>query len=53
MHARLELEDFFEQTGVDLRDPDTEEEEYDTIGGLVFSITNRSWKRRTDSRQNE
>jgi len=41
VHARLELEDFFEQTGVDLRDPDIEEEEYDTIGGLVFSITNR------------
>ena len=40
VHARLELEDFYEQTGVDLRDPDTEEE-YDTIGGLIFSITNR------------
>ena len=40
VHARLELEDFLEQTGVDLRDPETEEE-YDTIGGLVSSLTNR------------
>jgi magnesium and cobalt transporter len=40
VYARLELEDFFEQTGVDLRDPETEEE-YDTIGGLVSSLTNR------------
>ena len=41
VHARLGLEDFYEQTGVDLRDPEIEEEEYDTIGGLVFSITKR------------
>ena len=40
VYARLELEDFLEQTGVDLRDPETEEE-YDTIGGLVSSLTNR------------
>ena len=41
VHARLGLEDFYEQTGVDLRDPEIKEEEYDTIGGLVFSITKR------------
>ena len=40
VYARLELDDFLEQTGVDLRDPETEEE-YDTIGGLVSSLTNR------------
>jgi magnesium and cobalt transporter len=40
VYARLELEDFLEQTGVDLRDLETEEE-YDTIGGLVSSLTNR------------
>ena len=40
VHARLELDDFFEQTGVDLKDHETEEE-YDTIGGLVSSLTNR------------
>ena len=40
VYARLELEDFLDQTGVDLRDPETEEE-YDTIGGLVSSLTNR------------
>ena len=40
VHARLELDDFFEQTGVQLKDQATEEE-YDTIGGLVFSLTNR------------
>ena len=40
VHARLELDDFFEQTGVKLKDQETEEE-YDTIGGLVFSLTNR------------
>ena len=40
VHARLELDDFFEQTGVQLKDQGTEEE-YDTIGGLVFSLTNR------------
>ena len=40
VYARLELEDFLEQTGVDLRGPETEEE-YDTIGGLVSSLTNR------------
>ncbi len=38
--ARLDLEDFFEETGFDLRRSDTEDE-YDTIGGLVFSLTNR------------
>ena len=40
VHARLELDDFFEQTGVNLKDQETEEE-YDTIGGLVSSLTNR------------
>ena len=40
VHARLELDDFFEQTGVVLKDQDMEEE-YDTIGGLVSSLTNR------------
>ena len=40
VYARLEMEDFLEQTGVDLRDPETDEE-YDTIGGLVSSLTNR------------
>ena len=40
VHARLELDDFFEQTGVNLKDQKTEEE-YDTIGGLVSSLTNR------------
>ena len=40
VYARLELEDFLEQTGVDLRDSETDEE-YDTIGGLVSSLTNR------------
>ncbi len=40
VYARLELDDFLEQTGVDLKDQATEEE-YDTIGGLVSSLTNR------------
>ena len=40
VHARLELDDFFQQTGVELKDQNTEEE-YDTIGGLVSSLTNR------------
>ncbi len=40
VHARLELDDFFEQTGVELKDQGIEEE-YDTIGGLVSSLTNR------------
>ena len=40
VYARLELDDFLEQTGVDLKDHDTLEE-YDTIGGLVSSLTNR------------
>ena len=39
VHARLELDDFFEQTGVNLKGPGTEEE-FDTIGGLVSSLTN-------------
>ena len=40
VNARLNLEDFKLQSGVDLtikRNGD----EYDTIGGLVFNITNR------------
>ena len=40
VHARLELDDFFEQTGVELKGQGIEEE-YDTIGGLVSSLTNR------------
>ncbi len=39
VHARLELDDFYEQTGVELKDQGIEEE-YDTIGGLVSSLTN-------------
>ena len=40
VHARLSLEDFADQAGVDLRNIEAEDE-YDTIGGLVFSITNK------------
>ena len=40
VQARLSLEDFTEQTGIDLRVLEAEDE-YDTFGGLVFSITNR------------
>ncbi|MEE2774900.1 MAG: hemolysin family protein [Pseudomonadota bacterium] len=38
--ARLDLEDFFDETGFDLRHSDAEDE-YDTVGGLVFALTNR------------
>ena len=40
VQARLSLEDFSDQTGIDLRVMEAEDE-YDTFGGLVFSITNR------------
>ena len=55
VNARLNLEDFKSQSGVDLtikRNGD----EYDTIGGLVFNITNRIPSRGevvTDSSGNE
>ena len=55
VNARLNLEDFKSQSGVDLtikRNGD----EYDTIGGLVFNITNRIPARGevvTDSSGNE
>ena len=38
VYATLELQDFSDQAGVDLRN---DNDEYDTIGGLVFSLTNR------------
>ena len=38
--ARLELQDFLSQTGVDLLGGETSEE-YDTIGGLVFNLIDR------------
>ena len=40
VNARLNLEDFKSQAGVDLTKR-RNGEEYDTIGGLVFNITNR------------
>jgi len=40
VNARLNLEDFKSQTGVDLT-AKKNGEEYDTIGGLVFDLTNR------------
>ena len=41
VHARLELDMFKNQTGVNLRYDTTQDEEYETIGGLVNSLTNR------------
>ena len=38
VHARLELQDFADQAGILFVDNDSE---YETIGGLVFSLTNR------------
>ena len=38
VHARLELQDFADQAGILFLDNDCE---YETIGGLVFSLTNR------------
>ena len=38
--ARLELQDFLSQTGVDLLGGQISEE-YDTIGGLVFNLIDR------------
>ena len=40
VNARLNLEDFKSQAGVDLTSKKNGEE-YDTIGGLVFDLTNR------------
>ena len=55
VNARLNLEDFKSQAGVDLTKR-RNGEEYDTIGGLVFNITNRIPSRGevvTDSSGNE
>ncbi len=41
VNARLELEVFRNQTGVNLRYDTEQDEEYETIGGLVNSLTNR------------
>ena len=41
VNARLELDMFKRQSGVNLRDNNKEDEEYETIGGLVNSLTNR------------
>jgi len=38
--ARLDLDDFTEQTGIDVQQPDPEEE-VDTLGGLVVSLIGR------------
>ncbi len=38
VHARLELQDFSKQAGINFYNEDNE---YETIGGLVFSLTNR------------
>ena len=35
--ARLELQDFFSQTGIDLLEG-ASTDEYDTIGGFVFNL---------------
>ena len=53
--CRLNLEDFKAQAGVDLTKK-RNGEEYDTIGGLVFNVTNRIPSRGevvTDSLGNE
>jgi magnesium and cobalt transporter len=55
VNARLNLEDFKAQAGVDLTKK-RNGEEYDTIGGLVFNVTNRIPSRGevvTDSLGNE
>ena len=41
VNARLELDMFKSQTGVNLRHNSPQDEEYETIGGLVNSLTNR------------
>ena len=41
VNARLELDMFKNQTGVNLRYDSEQDEEYETIGGLVNSLTNR------------
>lgn len=41
VNARLELDMFKNQTGVNLRNDSEQDEEYETIGGLVNSLTNR------------
>ena len=41
VNARLELDMFKNQTGVNLRYNSEQDEEYETIGGLVNSLTNR------------
>ena len=41
VNARLELDMFKNQSGVNLRYDNTQDEEYETIGGLVNSLTNR------------
>ena len=40
MDARLELQDFFSQTGIDLLEG-ASTDEYDTIGGFVFNLIDR------------
>jgi CBS domain containing-hemolysin-like protein len=39
--ARTELEDFQNQTGIDFEPDDAEDEEFDTLGGLVVSMLGR------------
>ena len=41
VNARLELDMFKSQSGVNLRYDNSQDEEYETIGGLVNSLTNR------------
>ena len=41
VNARLELDMFKNQSGVNLRYDNNQDEEYETIGGLVNSLTNR------------
>ena len=41
VNARLELDMFKAQSGVNLRYDNSQDEEYETIGGLVNSLTNR------------
>ena len=41
VNARLELDMFRSQSGINLRYDNSQDEEYETIGGLVNSLTNR------------
>ena len=41
VNARLELDMFRSQSGVNLRHDNSQDEEYETIGGLVNSLINR------------